>query len=540
MARTTRRPPATSEATLEVVTTTCPGCGGTTTIDYYSRRTVTTLHGVARYRIQNRRCHHFDCPLYRRPFRPEAEGRLALPKHEFGLDVLALVGALRYAQHRSLPEIHQALTQRGVILAPRTVANLLDRYDELRALTVADLDRLRPLFQQQGRIILAIDALQPDVGHEVLWVLRDCISGEILLAKSLLSSTQNDLAGLLGEVKERLDELYVPVAGVVSDGQRSIRNAVAKALPGVPHQLCQFHFLREAALPIFEADRHAKKELKKRVRGIRALERKVEKHDDLQAQVIQGYCAAVRSALTDDGRPPLVASGLKLHERLSAILASVERLPQQEKLPQELVRLRELLRKGLEQTAPLWPEVREGFAWVWEVAGLLANAAEQAGAEVQQQVAEVVGRMEAAALQAEQQGQKALGPALRRFAKVHKSYAPGLFHCYDVADLPRTNNDLEQLFGSHRYHERRASGRKVASPGLVVRGSVRLVAGVATRLRIVSGEELAPQDLAAWQRQRAELDRRREARRRQRRFRRNPQIYLRDLETTFHQSILLP
>ena len=100
----------------------------------------------------------------------------------------------------------------------------------------------------------------------------------------------------------------MPVTGVVSDGQHSIRRAVA-ALPGVPHQLCQFHYLREAAQPIFEADRHAKKELKKRVRGIRPIERAVEGRDDPEAEVVRGYCAAVRSAMTDDGRPPLAASG---------------------------------------------------------------------------------------------------------------------------------------------------------------------------------------------------------------------------------------
>jgi hypothetical protein len=99
---------------------------------------------------------------------------------------------------------------------------------------------------------------------------------------------------------------------------------VAQALPSVPHQLCQFHYLREAARPIYEADRHAKKELKKRVRGIRPIERQVEARDDPEAEAIQGYCSAVRSALTDDGRPPLEASGLKLHERLSAIAASLE------------------------------------------------------------------------------------------------------------------------------------------------------------------------------------------------------------------------
>jgi hypothetical protein len=107
-------------------------------------------------------------------------------------------------------------------------------------------------------VILAIDGLQPDVGHEVLWVLRDVLSGSTLLAKSLLSARQQDLADLLATVKASCP---VPIAAVVSDGQHSIRKAVAAVFPGVPHQLCQFHYLREAARPIYEADRHAKKEL---------------------------------------------------------------------------------------------------------------------------------------------------------------------------------------------------------------------------------------------------------------------------------------
>src|SRR5256885_4101475 len=101
--------------------------------------------------------------------------------------------------------------------------------------------------------------MQPDVGHEVLWVIRDCLTGEPLLARSLLSATEADLAVLLREVH---DALPVPILGVVSDGQHSIRNAVATALPGIPHQLGQFHYLREAARPLYEADRHSKKGLK--------------------------------------------------------------------------------------------------------------------------------------------------------------------------------------------------------------------------------------------------------------------------------------
>jgi hypothetical protein len=176
-----------------------------------------------------------------------------------------------------------------VSLCVRTVTNLLDRYDELLALSLADDRRLQRITAAEGRVILAIDGLQPDVGHEILWVLRDCLSGEVLLAKSLLSSTQDDLAALIARVKSALK---VPIVGVVSDGQDSIRKAVQKALPGVPHQLCHFHYLREAAKPIFEADRHAKKELKKRVRGVRPIERKVEGRDDPEAKAIQGYCAA--------------------------------------------------------------------------------------------------------------------------------------------------------------------------------------------------------------------------------------------------------
>jgi hypothetical protein len=166
---------------------------------------------------------------------------MALPQHEFGLDAIATVGPLRHAQHRSLPEIHAGLARRGVPICLRSVGNLLDRYDGLLALSTSDLARLRRITAEAGRVILAIDGLQPDVGHEVLWALRDVLSGEVLLARSLLPSTRDDLAKLIGEVKAALP---VPVAGVVSDGQESIRQAVRKALDGVPHRLCHFHTVR--------------------------------------------------------------------------------------------------------------------------------------------------------------------------------------------------------------------------------------------------------------------------------------------------------
>ena len=292
-------------------------------VRYENRRTLVLLSGPVRLRLKVRRCEHDGCARYRVPYRPEAEGAMALAQHEFGLDVMALVGTLRHHGHRSVPEIHAILRGRGVEISERSVTNLLDRYDELLATSLTSCTRLRTLLAGQGRAILALDGMQPDVGHEVLWVVRECLSGEVLLARSLLSGTAGDLAPLLREVAEAIG---VPVEGVVSDGQTSIRRAVAAALPGVPHQLCQFHFLREAANPVYEADRHAKKELKKQVRGVRPIERAAEGRDDAQSLAVRGYCAAVRSAITDDGRPPLAAPGLKLKARLDAVAASLDRV----------------------------------------------------------------------------------------------------------------------------------------------------------------------------------------------------------------------
>lgn len=217
-----------------------------------------------------RRCQNPACPLYRHAYRPEEEGRRALPHGAFGLDVIALIGRLRCAEHRSVPEIHQALVGRGLAIAARSVTNLLQRYEALVALRRTDHARLAERLRDQGQVILALDGRRPEAGHAVLWVLRDCLSGEVLPARSLRGSTEGALVPLLREVA---DALPVPIGGVISDGQASIRNAVRAALPDVPQQLCQFHYLREAAKPVFEADRHAKKLLKKAVRGVRPIER---------------------------------------------------------------------------------------------------------------------------------------------------------------------------------------------------------------------------------------------------------------------------
>jgi hypothetical protein len=193
-----------------------------------------------------------------------------------------------------------------------------------------------------------------------------------------------------------------------------------------------------------------------------------------------------------------------------------------------------LLSGGLTATASLWTPVEAAYDWVSRAAAILANVAGRTGSAVKASYRGLLGAM---ARHAEKAGN--LSGALGNFRKVTRSDWPGLFHCYDVAELPRTDNDLEQLFGSHRYHERRSSGRKVASPGLVVRGSVRLPAAMATRLGgEVRGEDLVPSDPDAWRELRAKLERRQAVRAQGRRFRRDPAAYLQELEDALIKKTL--
>ncbi len=175
------------------------------------------------------------------------------------------------------------------------------------------------------------------------------------------------------------------------------------------------------------------------------------------------------------------------------------------------------------------------FGWVWRLAVVLANKKGRDAATVQRRYRRVI-----AALARHRESLGSLTEAFAHLRKVTRSYWPGLFRCYDVADLPRTNNDLEQFFGSYRYHERRCSGRKVACPGTVVRGSVRLVAAATTRLRPIGVTDLIPWDLSAWRDLRERLERRQAIRTLGRRFRRDPAAYLQSLEDAIINQALPP
>ena len=204
-------------------------------------------------------------------------------------------------------------------------------------------------------------------------------------------------------------------------------------------------------------------ELKKLVRGVRPLEREVAQKEGPIAKAVYGYCLAVRSSLTDDGHPPLDTPDLKLHERLTQIHDSLERV---EKSFQDL--------------------------------------------------------MELMSAQKQKVGSEAEG--IEHFLKITCSYWPGLFHCYSVDGLPRTNNDLEQVFGSFRHHQRRCTGQKKSPASLLVRGSCRLISAIATKVKTFFAQDLVPLDLSAWRQKRNQMEQLRQNRLEQRRFRRSTSV----------------
>ncbi|RYZ39996.1 MAG: hypothetical protein EOO71_17830 [Myxococcaceae bacterium] len=249
MARTTAHPPASRQVGLENRRRQCAACGGPTPADYRARRNVVTLNGVVALKVQVRVCHQDGCPLRLKAIRAEEEGLWVLPEHEFGLDVIALIGALRHQEQRSVPSIHAALRARDVPISERSVTNLLDRYDELLALRLSDCPRLQAVTQKLGRVVLSMSALRPEVGTQVLWVARECLSSEVLAAWSLPDACAEELVPRFQELSRALD---VPVVAVVSDGQGPVVRAVTAALPGVAHQLRPSHERFDAARPLPE------------------------------------------------------------------------------------------------------------------------------------------------------------------------------------------------------------------------------------------------------------------------------------------------
>lgn len=179
----------------------------------------------------------------------------------------------------------------------------------------------------------------------------------------------------------------------------------------------------------------------------------------------------------------------------------------------------------MKATASLWPSLQIAYKQVHQAVQILANQEQYTGAQVRERYLAFASQM------LERKADVgSLAEAIEHFCHITNNFAAGLFQCYDVEGLPRTNNDLEHCFGVARIHERRATGRRGAIPGVVVRGSVRVITAVVAREQSFSAEDLRPSNYLRWRELRSHLQQGEETRRRQFRFRKNPAAYLAALE----------
>lgn len=301
----------------------CPRCGAPVRFAYRRKRRLILLREQLALEVDTDRCSDPSCPL-RAGFGPPEEARLALPKFIYGLDVLTEIARLRWVLRQTVPEIHVELHERyGLPISERNVDYSIQTWQELATASVLRDRKRTEALKRQGGIILAIDGLQPEKGHDTLYLFRDTISHTNLLTQTLSNSSSNHLVALIDEVKG----LGIPILAVVTDKQHSLVLAVDKALPGTPHQICQFHFFRNLAQPVMEADRAMKKRIKKKLRGIAPVERSIEKRKaegtgtggDAGVAQAEAYCIALRATLNDNGKPPLDPGGLKMFDRLGLI-----------------------------------------------------------------------------------------------------------------------------------------------------------------------------------------------------------------------------
>ncbi len=307
-----------------------------------SQRTVITLDGPIYLTHCGYRCPSPTCPTEKRCYRSAAADALALPGFTFGLDCVILVGHLRLAQQHTLDQAHQVLQARltpvTLTISRREVLYLFDAYCTLlrAAQQIATDTAWHDQVRTNGGLILSLDGIQPDKGNETVYLVRDVLSGRVLAAENVRLSDTETIKRLLAP----LVALDLPVLGAVSGAQESLCQAIASLWPTIPHQICQFHYLREASRPMYEVDRAVRTQIRKAIHHpVRDVRGQLEQHraklapqepadtgTESQMQVLDDYALAVQTALNLDGQQPFHYARVAVDDALTEIASSLERL----------------------------------------------------------------------------------------------------------------------------------------------------------------------------------------------------------------------
>jgi hypothetical protein len=333
---------------LDVLDRNCPVCGRMMHICDHRYRRLHTLDGPVQLICKLNHCPDPACPGHAKTKSPELEITIALPQVAIGWDVFCWIGHRRCSRHMAISSIQsELLDDYAIKLSEDAIDQYIRRYQIMLAARQQDAELLRRHYESVAEIILSIDGLQPEKGHETLYVVRELTRKRVWFAEPLLSATEDEVRRLIQKAKEWAQSLGKPVGLWMSDKQEAFVKGIAAEFPEVPHRYCDNHFLRDLAKPVLEADSHAKVQMRKKVRGLRKIEQavlqrpKTETQDDLApntpeasvtataadpaVSVVLDYCAAVRGILNDDQGGPLHPPGLRMAEALTEVQESLQR-----------------------------------------------------------------------------------------------------------------------------------------------------------------------------------------------------------------------
>jgi len=344
---------------LEVEDRSCPACGRRMHICDHRYHPIVTLDGPTQLVCKLVHCPNPLCPGHRKTFSPYAETILTQPRWLIGWDIFCWMGHRRFARHWSVPQMRAELADtHHITLSSDAIEAYLRRYQNMLAARHQDPQVLAADYADVDALILTIDGLQPEKGHETIYVVRELTRKRVWFAEALISSNEAEIRRLLERARHWAERLGKPIRLWLSDKQDAFVTGIAAEFPGVPHRYCVNHFLRDVAKPILEADSHAKVKMRSKVRGLRAIEREVLQQQQLTvepapplipdvvapaaeivvtaaamvtdpaaaaAAVVLDYCTAIRGILNDDQGGPLHPPGLRMAEALGEVRQSLQR-----------------------------------------------------------------------------------------------------------------------------------------------------------------------------------------------------------------------
>ena len=342
---------------LDVLDRNCAVCGRMMHICDHRYRRFHTLDGPVQLICKLNHCPDPACPGHAKTKSPELEITIAPPQVAIGWDVFCWIGHRRCSRHMAISYIQsELLDDYAIKLSEDAIDQYIRRYQIMLAARQQDAELLRRHYESAAEIILSIDGLQPEKGHETLYVVRELTRKRVWFAEPLISATEDEVRRLIKKARELAESLGTPVGLWVSDKQEAFVKGIAAEFPDVPHRYCDNHFLGDLAKPVLEADSHAKVQMRAKVRGLRKIEQavlqrqKAEAKDELTpdaaeatgtatvvtatlspvgvtpvGSVVLDYCAAVRGILNNDQGGPLHPPGLRMAEALHEVEESLQR-----------------------------------------------------------------------------------------------------------------------------------------------------------------------------------------------------------------------